>query len=130
MSRYILGLILVVISLFADIDWADDYKAALKEAKSEQKKVIVFFAKENCTKCDEMRWTINSDKNVSAYVKSHFVAVEIDTEYDKREGFKVYNTPTIYFLNTNAKQIGDPLDDTLGPKGFLKKLIEVDNTKQ
>lgn len=129
MGRYMLLLMIAITSLFADIDWADDYKAAVKEAKAGQKKVIVFFSREDCSKCDEMRWTMNSDRNVSKYITAHFVAVEIDTEFDKREGYKVYKTPTIYFLDSNAKTIGDPLDTTLGPKGFLKKLQEVDGTK-
>jgi thioredoxin-related protein len=120
----------VTVSLFAETNWADDYKSALKEAKSEQKKVILFFIKEGCAKCDEMLWTMNSDKNVSKYINSNFVAVEIDIEYDKREGYKIYSTPTVYFLNTNAEQIGKAVVEALGPKGFLKKLKEVENTKK
>lgn len=126
MRKVILLVMLASVSLFADIDWADDYKAAVKEAKAKHKKVIVFFSRESCAKCDEMRWTINSDKDVSDYIESRFIAVEIDTEYDKREGFKVYKTPTIYFLDSSAAAIGKPLEEALGPKGFLKKLEEVD----
>lgn len=130
MYKIFLTLVFVTVSLFAETNWADDYKSALKEAKSEQKKVMLFFIKEGCAKCDEMLWTMNSDKNVSKYINSNFVAVEIDIEYDKREGYKIYSTPTVYFLNTNAEQIGKAVVEALGPKGFLKKLKEVENTKK
>ncbi len=130
MKRYLTLLLIVVSSLYADMYWADDYKSGLKEAAQKDKKIIVYFSKEDCAKCEEMTWTISFDKNVSNYVTEHFVAIEIDIEYDKRQGFKIYQTPTIYFLDTKAKQIGKPLTEVLGPKGFLKKLKEVQNSKQ
>ena len=130
MKRYLTLLLLMLSSLYADMYWADDYKSGLIEAAQKNKNIIVYFSKEDCVKCEEMTWTISFDKNVSNYVTEHFVAIEIDIEYDKRQGFKIYTTPTIYFLDTNAKQIGKPLTEVLGPKGFLKKLKEIENTKQ
>ena len=121
-------LIFISTSLFADMYWADDYKSGIKEAKENHKKVLVFFSKEDSPACEEMTWTISFDKNVSNYVKEHFVAIEIDVEYDRREGFKIYDVPTIYFLDSNAKQIGKPLVKVLGPQKFLKKLKEVEDT--
>lgn len=127
MKRYIMLILIMVGSLYADMYWADDYKSGIKEAAQQHKKVIVFFSKEDCPKCDNVTWTISFDKNVSNYVSKHFVAIEIDTEYDKRQGFKVYQTPTVFFLDSNAKQIGKPLTKVLGPKGFLKKLKQIEN---
>ncbi len=128
MTKLFLILLLATTSLFADMYWAEDYKSGLKEAAQKQKKVIVYFSEEDSVKCEEMTWTISFDKNVSNYITEHFVAIEIDIEYDKRQGFKIYQTPTIYFLDTNAKQIGKPLTEVLGPKGFLKKLQEIENS--
>ena len=130
MKRYLTLLLLMLSSLYADMYWADDYKSGLIEAAQKNKNIIVYFSKEDCVKCEEMTWTISFDKNVSNYVTEHFVAIEIDIEYDKRQGFKIYQTPTIYFLDTKAKQIGKPLTEVLGPKGFLKKLKEIQNSKQ
>lgn len=123
-------LIFLSTSLFADMYWADDYKSGIKEAKAEHKKVIVFFSKEDSPACEEVTWTISFDKNISNYVQEHFVAIEIDVEYDRREGYKVYKVPTIYFLDENAKQIGKPLTKVLEPKKFFEKLKEIENTKQ
>lgn len=130
MRNLFLILMFIATSLFAETHWADDYKSALKEAKSQQKKVIVYFSKEGCSGCAEMQWTMNSDKNVSNYINSHFIPVEIDIEYDKREGYKVYSTPMVYFLDADAKQIGKPVSGALGPKSFLSRLKEVEKTKK
>ncbi len=130
MTKLFLMLLLITTSLSAGMYWADDYKSGLKEAAQEDKKILVYFSKEDSAKCEEMTWTISFDKNVSNYITEHFVAIEIDIEYDKRQGFKIYQTPTIYFLDAKAKQIGKPLTEVLGPKGFLKKLKEIVNTKQ
>jgi len=129
MHKLLLVFIVVTTSLFAATNWAEDYKSAIKEAKSQKKKVLVYFTKEDCVKCNEMQWTLNSDENVSQYLNAHFVAVEIDLDYDRRQGFKVYSAPTIYFINFNEKQIGDPVVGAQGPKSFLLKLQEVQNAK-
>jgi len=129
MIRYLLTLLLLTLStLYAGMYWADDYKSGMKEAAETGKKVIVYFSKEECRKCEEMLWTISFDKNVSNYVTDHFVAIEIDVEFDKRQGFKVYQTPTIYFLDSKGKQIGKPLTKVMGPKKFLKKLEEIESS--
>ena len=130
MRKIILTLLFITTSLSAGMYWAEDYKSGLKEAAQKQKQIIVYFSEEDSASCDEMTWTISFDKNVSNYITEHFVAIEIDIEYDKRQGFKVYKTPTIYFLDSKAKQIGKPLTEVLGPKGFLKKLKEIVDTKQ
>jgi thioredoxin-related protein len=130
MYKLFLILLLGISSLSADMYWADDYKSGIKQAKKEHKNILVYFSKEDCVKCEEMTWVISFDKNVSNYVDEHFVAIEIDVEFDKRQGFKIYETPTIYFLNSKAKRVGKPMTGTLGPKEFLKKLESiVDSTK-
>jgi len=112
-------------SLFADMYWADDYDSGIEEAHERHKKVLLYFSKEDNAPSEKMTWTISFDKNVSNYISEHFVAIEIDIEYDSREGYKVYKTPTIYFLDSNAKQIGKPYTKVVEPKVFMKKLQEI-----
>jgi len=122
MTKLFLILLFLTTSLLGDMYWADDYKSGVKEAAKNNKNIIVYFSKEDSVKCDEMTWTMSFDKNVSNYISEHFVAIEIDVEYDKRQGFKVYKTPTTYFLKPNKKQIGKPFVGSEGPKDFLKRL--------
>lgn len=128
-QKIFLIVIFLSTSLFADMYWADDYKSGIKEAQARQKKVIVFFSKEDSVPCEDVTWMISFDKNISNYVNEHFVAIEIDVEYDRRQGYKVYDVPTIYFLDENAKQIGKPLTKVLKTEDFFKKLKEIVNTK-
>ena len=125
MKRLLFVLLLTTTALFGDMYWADDYKSGIKEAKKEDKNIILLFSKEDCSKCDDVLWTISFDKNVSNYVAENFIAIEIDVEFDRRQGFKVYKTPTIYFLDHKAKQIGKPLTKALKSEQFLKKLEEI-----
>ncbi len=125
MKRLFLILLLTTAALFGDMYWADDYKSGVKDAKKEDKNIILLFSKEDCEKCDDVLWTISFDKNVSNYVAENFIAIEIDVEYDRRQGFKVYKTPTVYFLDSKAKQIGKPLIKSLDPQQFLKRLEKI-----
>ncbi len=129
MGKYralLLGLLFSSTLLVADMYWADDYKSGLKEAAEQNKKILILFSEEDQPASDDALWTISFDKNVSNYVSAHFIAIEIDVGYDSRQGFKVYKTPTIYFLDSHAKQIGKPLTKQLGPIKFLQKLKEIE----
>ncbi len=124
MRRCFLVLIFVTTSLFADINWADDYKSALEKAKTQNKKVMVMFSSEDCKECQNMHKTVYSDKEISEYVNKNFVAVNVDVEYDGRKGFKVYKIPTLYFLDPKGKQIGRAVKGAIDKGALLKKLQE------
>ncbi|MEN8146169.1 MAG: thioredoxin family protein [Campylobacterota bacterium] len=125
MHKYFLILIFITTSLFAEINWEDDYKSALKKAKTQNKKVMLMFSTEDCKECQNMYKTVYADKKVSKYVNTHFIAVDIDVEYDGRKGFKVYKTPTFYFLDPKGEQIGRAVKGALGKGTLLKKLQEI-----
>ena len=130
MIKRLMFILLVTTSLFADIDWAEDYTQALKQAKEENKKVLLMFSREDCNACNKMKREVYTDPEVSDYVNSFFVPVEIDMEYDSRKGFKVFATPTYYFLDSEGKQIGRVMVGGADAKSFLKKLQEVEHAKK
>ena len=117
-------------SLFADFDWADSYQEALSKAKEENKKVLIMFSKESCGACRKMKKEVYTDPEVTAYVEAFFVPVEIDTETDSKEGYKVFATPTYYFLDSDGKQIGRVMVGGADAKSFLKKLQEVEHAEK
>ena len=129
MHNFFLILIFVTTSLFAEINWADDYKSALNKAKTQNKKVMIMFSAEDCKECQNMYKKVYSNKTFSKYVNQHFIAVDIDVEYDGRKGFKVYKTPTFYFLDTKGEQIGRAVKGAMGAGAFLKKLQEIEEGK-
>ncbi|MGB5965488.1 MAG: thioredoxin fold domain-containing protein, partial [Sulfurimonadaceae bacterium] len=84
---------------------------------------------EACSECKKMQDNVYSNKKFSEYVNSHFVSVNIDIEYDKREGYKVYSTPTFYFLDSNGKRIGSAMVGGSDVETFLTKLQEIEQSK-
>ena len=120
----LIGLFLAT-SLFADLNWADDYESALDQAKKENKMVMVMFTLTACHVCQQMKANVYTDPKVMAYVKKYYVPVELNLDIDDKEGYAVYGTPTFYFLDSNAKQIGDAKVGGSTADGFMKKLKEV-----
>jgi thioredoxin-related protein len=128
MVKGLITTLLLTASLFADLDWAENYTNALKQAKQENKKVLIMFSREDCDACNKMKAEVYTDTEVVNYVTTFFIPVEIDMEYDSREGFKVYATPTYYFLDAEGKQIGRAMVGGADANAFLKKLREVEST--
>jgi len=125
---FIIGLLLTT-SLFADLNWADDYESGLEQAKKEKKIVMLMFTLTECHVCKVMKKSVYTDPEVMAYVEKYFVPVELNLDIDDKEGFAVFGTPTFYFLTSEGKQIGDMKVGGSTLEGFKKKLKEVRASK-
>lgn len=116
-------------ALFADLNWAEDYETGLAQAKKENKKIIIMFTLSACQVCEKMKDEVYTQKKVMDYVEKYFVPIELNLDLDDKEGYKVYGTPTFYFLDADAKQIGDVKMGGSTVDGFMKKLKQVQATK-
>ncbi len=125
MKKIFLMVLLLTSTLFADLDWADDYESGLEQAKKEKKIVMVMFTLTECNVCRQMKENVYTDPEVMAYVKKYFVPIELNLDIDDKEGFTVFGTPTFYFLTSEGKQIGDVKVGGSTLEGFKKKLKEV-----
>lgn len=93
--------------LFAELDWASSYENGLAQAKKEDKIIMLMFSKKTCNMCNMMKKDIYENNKVAEYIETFFIPVEIDIEiYPDKYGYKVFGTPTYYFLDSNGKQIG------------------------
>ena len=129
MKKLFLLVLFLTSSLFADLNWADDYESALSQAKEEKKIVMLMFTLTECHVCKVMKKSVYTDPEVMAYVKKYFVPVELNLDIDDKEGFAVFGTPTFYFLDANAKQIGDVKVGGSTVDGFMKKLKQIQAAK-
>lgn len=129
MKKLFLLVLFLTSTLFADLNWADDYETGLAQAKKEHKKVIVMFTLTACHVCKMMKENVYTQKEVQAYVEKYFVPIELNLDIDDKEGYEVYGTPTFYFLDANAKQIGDVKVGGSTVDGFMKKLKEIQALK-
>ena len=125
----IIGLFLAT-SLFADLNWADDYESGLEQAKKENKIVMLMFTLTNCHVCETMKETVYTQQKVMDYVEKYFVPIELNLDIDDKEGYAVYGTPTFYFLTSDGKQIGDMKVGGSTVDGFMKKLKAVKATQK
>lgn len=125
MKKLLFLTLLISSTLFADLNWAEDYESGLAQAKKEHKIVMLMFTLTNCHVCEKMKETVYEDKAVMDYVAKYFVPIELNLDLDDKEGYAVYGTPTFYFLNSNGKQIGDMKVGGSTVDGFIKKLKSV-----
>ncbi len=125
MKKLFLLFLFLASSLFADLNWAEDYETGLAQAKKENKIVMVMFTLTECHVCKQMKKNVYTDPEVMAYVEKYFVPVELNLDIDDKEGFAVFGTPTFYFLTSEGKQIGDVKVGGSTLDGFKKKLKEV-----
>lgn len=125
MKKLLFLALLISSTLFADLNWAEDYESGLAQAKKEHKIVMLMFTLTNCHVCEGMKEDVYTKPQVMAYVKKYFVPIELNLDIDEKEGYAVYGTPTFYFLDSNGKQIGDMKVGGSTVDGFMKKLKSV-----
>ncbi len=125
MKKILLLLLVMGATLFADLNWAEDYESGLEQAKKEKKIVMLMFTLTNCHVCETMKENVYTQKKVMDYVKKYFVPIELNLDIDDKEGYAVYGTPTFYFLTSDGKQIGDMKVGGSTVDGFMRKLKEV-----
>lgn len=130
MTKIALSLLLLTASLFAELDWASSYEQGLTKAKKEHKAVMLMFSSKTCKMCNYMKKTVYEDDQVSEYIKTFFIPIEVDiSEHPDKYGYSVFGTPTYYFLTSEGKPIGRMMVGGASPEGFLQKLKDVQQGK-
>jgi len=129
MKKLLMLLSILPSILLADINWAEDYESGLAKAKKEHKKVMLMFSREECHVCQMMKEKVYTNKKVEEYINNNFIPIEAVVDFDGKLGYKVYGTPTYYFLTPEGKQIGDMKLGGSTVEGFLKLLHKVNESK-
>jgi len=89
---------------FKNITWLHSYDKALSTAKKENKPVMIDFYADWCTACKYLDKNIYTAPDVIKESKK-FINLKIDTDKDTEiaSRYKVYNLPTLIFLDGNGK---------------------------
>jgi thioredoxin 1 len=102
-----LSLFLFCLPLFAVEFFNGTYEQALQKAKTENKKVLLYFTASWCGPCHYMDQYIFPDQELSTYTAQHYIALKIDadTEAGKKLRIKYNNKglPDFYIINTNEE---------------------------
>lgn len=121
--RY-LALFFLTLPLFA-------YEAStLEEAYGLSKKhhvpILYMITQEGCVGCEYMEDVVFDNDDVLDYMEKNFVLLIKDRKLKREERFKVFATPTTYFINPDKSLQGRAI---VGPKP-LKGFIEFLATKR
>jgi len=123
MKSFIVLLILAT-SLFAGIELVSNLDEAKKLAKKENKIIMMEITQPGCPACEYMEFVVFEDPLIEKEIGEHFISVE----YDKQkvpDGFRVFGTPTIYFLNADGAKFTSAQIGAANVKKFMKKLKSV-----
>jgi len=93
-------------SLYAEgVNWRS-WEAAVDEAKSTNKIIMMDVIRDNCRYCIKMEKAVFDNEKMAAYIEKNFIPVKVNLS--KRElpmGLKVEITPTFFFFTADKKMI-------------------------
>jgi thioredoxin-related protein len=93
-------------------NFSTDYKAALEQAKKENKPLVVVFSAVWCGPCQSMKKTVYPSKEVTPlHDKFVWTYLDVDVEANAAAArkYKVTGIPHIQFLNSKGKDIGNQI---------------------
>jgi protein disulfide-isomerase len=129
-----------LISHAADaVTWSTDYQAALAQAKSEKRNVMLFFTGSDwCSWCKKLNKEILSTPEFSKYAAEKLILVELDFPRSKAQPagvkaqnaklqneFKIEGYPTVIVLNNAGKKVGELGYQEGGPQPFIEALSKM-----
>jgi len=102
----LLFLLLTASSLFAEgVNWRS-WEAALDEAKSTDKLIMMDVIRDNCRYCIKMEKAVFNNEKMAAYIEKNFIPVKVNlSERELPMGLKVEITPTFFFFTSDQKMI-------------------------
>lgn len=115
MSKFFLILFSLFVSLNgASISSVANYDEAIRMAKSQNKKVMVFFHSEYCGWCDKMKKTTLKNPEVIEFINKKYIFVSIDRDKDAYpQKLTPRFVPTTYTIDPKT---GAEIDVILGYK--------------
>lgn len=100
-----------------------DLNAAISDAHSQNKSVVIIFDQDNCVYCDMLKENVLSDAKVIDVLnnRSIVVFVNINQHPELATKYKAYGTPITVILDSNQQEIGR-IEGYVEADEFLKTL--------
>jgi thioredoxin-related protein len=107
MKKVVLIYLLLTSLLFgANLDWPNDYEAALQEAKKENKSVYMLITSADCRWCRKFENTTLQEEIVIHKLKEKYILLHVDRDEDDFPSkFKRERVPRHYFIKANEDVI-------------------------
>lgn len=120
-KKIILALFFSSFAFAAQVDWMPNYNAAVEKAKKENKLIFLMLTQPGCPTCVQMKEIIAKDEMLINEINSKFAAVEVNVlKDDWNKKFRVFGTPTFYFLDKNENKISRQFVGGAPGSEFLK----------
>lgn len=126
--------IFFVSSIFAsnEIQWLDSFPQAIKQAKSEDKIIMIDFSSDWCGWCKKLRQTTFQNSNVMELLKDNFVTAELNVGQEENKNlsnyYNVTGFPTILFVNPDSSEVDRIVGYVLADE-FIKKATFILNNR-
>ncbi|MBU0971790.1 MAG: thioredoxin family protein [Proteobacteria bacterium] len=122
--RRVLGILLGAHLFFSGpgvcstIDWKS-YTQGVAEAKSQGKKVFLYFTTDWCAYCEKMDQESLGHGGVISFLNQNFISIRVDGDHEKKivRAYKVFGYPESFFLDENMNPLLD-LPGFVGPGLF------------
>ena len=127
MFKSILISIIFVSSIFAsNIHWTkNNLDDSIDKLSSKKQKIIMaYFWLEGCNACEYMSDRVFAQEDVSEFINENFIAYKtnlIPMDYP------VFAYPTIYFIDENGEELGDPI---MGAKNADEFMFLIEDIKE
>ena len=114
----------------AELNWQNDYDAALKQAAKEKKSVYLFIGADVCRWCDRFKEITLSKKEVIKRLQEEYVLLYMSRDRHKIPSkFTTQGVPRHYFLKSDGTIIYEDRGSR-EPDGFLSLLDEASLKKE
>ncbi len=108
------------LNITTDIDYAFNIP------QSQNKTLIIVFDQDSCVYCDMFKEDVLSNEDVQKELNENFVVLltDINKNPDIADEYQVFGTPTIHFVDSNAKSIGK-IEGYVDSAEFLQTIKEI-----
>ncbi|MEA1921011.1 MAG: thioredoxin family protein, partial [Campylobacterota bacterium] len=96
--KFLITLLFIGVSLFAEVEYAESYKEALVQAEKEDKLIMVMLSREDCDACWYMENVVFEDDVIIEAIHKDFVTVHLDIHHDFLHDLSYIGTPTFHFI--------------------------------
>lgn len=127
LKKVLLVLLFCIGAFAAGINWAPSYKAAVEKAKKENKPIMLMLSQPACPACIQMKEVVfKNDELTVNEINTKFIPVDVNIlKDDWNKKFRVFATPTFYFLDKNENKIGRQFVGGADGVEFLKILKDI-----
>jgi protein disulfide-isomerase len=127
-------------AMAAESGWLTDYEAAKKQAKEENKPILINFTGTDwCGWCIKIEKEIFSKEEFKAYAKENLILMEVDFPEKKKQNdelkaqnkkldkeFKIEGYPTIFLIDAEGEKLSEDIGYREGgPQAYVDYLKEL-----